>query len=215
MYLDSPAGVGMSYSLNKSDYMTRDLKTAADAHKFLLKVHTLFQLSFGIFFLLQLWNLQANLMCCCSGLSCTPSFSRTPSAFQGSHMQGIISPHSQMKLLKVDTLTNNDVIRIPSIISTFNHNVCIPWQGSRKVWSQGSISRLFLQFHSFAIRCTTVHGKFLSMSAMFIQGYLIGNGATDVNYDYNAFVPFAHGMGLISTDMYEVCGSAHMLILTS
>jgi len=53
------------------------------------------------------------------------------------------------------------------------------------------------------------------MSAMFIQGYLIGNGATDVNYDYNAFVPFAHGMGLISTDMYEVCGSAHMLILTS
>lgn len=38
MYLDSPAGVGMSYSLNKSDYITGDLKTAADAHKFLLKV---------------------------------------------------------------------------------------------------------------------------------------------------------------------------------
>nr|CAB3486678.1 unnamed protein product [Digitaria exilis] len=37
MYLDSPAGVGMSYSLNKSDYTTGDLKTAADAHKFLLK----------------------------------------------------------------------------------------------------------------------------------------------------------------------------------
>ncbi|RLM64747.1 serine carboxypeptidase 1-like [Panicum miliaceum] len=34
------------------------------------------------------------------------------------------------------------------------------------------------------------------------KGYLIGNGATDVNYDYNAFVPFAHGMGLISTGMY-------------
>lgn len=38
MYLDSPAGVGMSYSLNRSDYITGDLKTAADAHKFLLKV---------------------------------------------------------------------------------------------------------------------------------------------------------------------------------
>ncbi|VAH75490.1 unnamed protein product [Triticum turgidum subsp. durum] len=37
MYLDSPAGVGMSYSLNKSDYKTGDLKTAADAHIFLLK----------------------------------------------------------------------------------------------------------------------------------------------------------------------------------
>ncbi|OEL18954.1 Serine carboxypeptidase 1 [Dichanthelium oligosanthes] len=47
--------------------------------------------------------------------------------------------------------------------------------------------------------------------AMFIQGYLIGNGATDVNYDYNAFVPFSHGMGLISIDMYEdvkaTCGN--------
>jgi carboxypeptidase C (cathepsin A) len=38
MYLDSPAGVGMSYSLNRSDYVTGDLKTAADAHKFLSKV---------------------------------------------------------------------------------------------------------------------------------------------------------------------------------
>ncbi|VAH31430.1 unnamed protein product [Triticum turgidum subsp. durum] len=37
MYLDSPAGVGMSYSLNKSDYTTGDLKTAADGHTFLLK----------------------------------------------------------------------------------------------------------------------------------------------------------------------------------
>ena len=38
MYLDSPAGIGMSYSLNKSDYTTGDLKTASDAHTFLLKV---------------------------------------------------------------------------------------------------------------------------------------------------------------------------------
>jgi serine carboxypeptidase-like clade 1 len=37
MYLDSPAGVGMSYSSNKSDYTTGDMKTAADAHTFLLK----------------------------------------------------------------------------------------------------------------------------------------------------------------------------------
>jgi serine carboxypeptidase-like clade 1 len=38
MYLDSPAGVGMSYSSNKSDYTTGDMKTAIDAHTFLLKV---------------------------------------------------------------------------------------------------------------------------------------------------------------------------------
>ncbi|KAK3136344.1 hypothetical protein QOZ80_5BG0432180 [Eleusine coracana subsp. coracana] len=37
IYLDSPAGVGLSYSKNESDYQTGDLKTAADSHTFLLK----------------------------------------------------------------------------------------------------------------------------------------------------------------------------------
>ncbi|KAL6218501.1 hypothetical protein ACLB2K_011711 [Fragaria x ananassa] len=37
LYLDSPAGVGLSYSKNKSDYITGDLKTASDSHTFLLK----------------------------------------------------------------------------------------------------------------------------------------------------------------------------------
>ena len=39
IYLDSPAGVGLSYSKNVSDYETGDLKTAADSHSFLLKVY--------------------------------------------------------------------------------------------------------------------------------------------------------------------------------
>lgn len=39
----------------------------------------------------------------------------------------------------------------------------------------------------------------------FFQGYLVGNGATDyLNFDGNSKVPFAHGMGLISDEMYEV-----------
>lgn len=38
-----------------------------------------------------------------------------------------------------------------------------------------------------------------------IQGYLVGNGVTDDKFDGNALVPFAHGMGLISDDLYEVC----------
>lgn len=40
VYLDSPAGVGFSYSGNKSDYITGDIKTASDSHTFLLKVLT-------------------------------------------------------------------------------------------------------------------------------------------------------------------------------
>ncbi|TVU13686.1 hypothetical protein EJB05_37106 [Eragrostis curvula] len=106
IYLDSPAGVGMSYSLNKPEYKTSDLKIAADAHKFLLKWFELY-----------------------------PEFQSNPFYLSGESYAGVyISLQSLMKLSK---------------------------------------------------------------------GYLIGNPATDVDYDYNSFVPFAHGTGLISTDMYE------------
>jgi len=36
--LDSPTGVGFSYSNNISNYLTGDLQTASDTHAFLLKV---------------------------------------------------------------------------------------------------------------------------------------------------------------------------------
>ncbi|KAH7571343.1 hypothetical protein JRO89_XS04G0026700 [Xanthoceras sorbifolium] len=45
------------------------------------------------------------------------------------------------------------------------------------------------------------------------KGYLIGNGVTDPEFDGNALVPFAHGMGLISDDIYEevkaACGGKY------
>lgn len=39
------------------------------------------------------------------------------------------------------------------------------------------------------------------------QGYMVGNGVTDPIFDGDAyaFIPFVHGMGLISDTMYEVC----------
>lgn len=33
---------------------------------------------------------------------------------------------------------------------------------------------------------------------------MVGNGVTDETYDGNALVPFAHGMGLISNELYQV-----------
>lgn len=37
---------------------------------------------------------------------------------------------------------------------------------------------------------------------------MVGNGVTDHQIDGNALVPFAHGMGLISDYMFEVCSYA-------
>lgn len=41
-------------------------------------------------------------------------------------------------------------------------------------------------------------------SSEWMQGYVLGNPATDPGFDDNAPVPFAYGMGLISDELYEV-----------
>ncbi|KNA03823.1 hypothetical protein SOVF_205370 isoform A [Spinacia oleracea] len=47
-----------------------------------------------------------------------------------------------------------------------------------------------------------------------LKGYMIGNGVTDKYFDGNAAVPFAHGMGLISDDLYQeivdVCHGSYL-----
>ncbi|XP_047064147.1 serine carboxypeptidase-like 15 isoform X1 [Lolium rigidum] len=47
--------------------------------------------------------------------------------------------------------------------------------------------------------------------ALNLKGYLVGNPVTDGNFDNPARVPFAHGMGLISDEMYQAykdsCGA--------
>uniref|UniRef100_A0A0D9XH65 Uncharacterized protein n=1 Tax=Leersia perrieri TaxID=77586 RepID=A0A0D9XH65_9ORYZ len=41
-----------------------------------------------------------------------------------------------------------------------------------------------------------------------LKGYLVGNAATDIKYDSGGKVPFMHGMGLISDEMYEAARSS-------
>ncbi|KAF8725376.1 hypothetical protein HU200_019893 [Digitaria exilis] len=41
-----------------------------------------------------------------------------------------------------------------------------------------------------------------------LKGYIVGNGVCDTAFDGNALVPFAHGMGLISDDMYKETSTA-------
>ncbi|XP_006652175.2 serine carboxypeptidase 1-like [Oryza brachyantha] len=123
VYLDSPAGVGMSYSLNKSDYTTGDLKTAADAHTFLLKWFELY-----------------------------PEFQSNPFYISGESYAGIYIPTLADEVVK--GIEKNLKPRIN------------------------------------------------------LKGYLIGNGATDHEHDFNSFVPFAHGMGLISSELFEGVSTA-------
>ncbi|PKA54505.1 Serine carboxypeptidase 1 [Apostasia shenzhenica] len=118
VYLDSPAGVGLSYSANPDDYDTGDLKTALDSHKFLLKWFALY-----------------------------PEFLENPFYISGESYAGVYVPTLAAEVAKGLQL---------GIKPTIN-----------------------------------------------FKGYMVGNGVCDLAYDGDALVPFAHGMGLISDDLYK------------
>ncbi|KAJ7295658.1 hypothetical protein O6H91_13G054800 [Diphasiastrum complanatum] len=118
LYVDSPAGVGFSYSNNTNDYHTGDSKTASDAHVFLLK-----------------WFEDYS------------EFLSNPLYISGESYAGVYVP-------------------------TLAHDV--------------------------------VNGiEFGIKPILNFKGYAIGNGATDIEFDGNAIVPFAYGMGLIPIDVYQ------------
>ncbi|KAK4492164.1 hypothetical protein RD792_002961 [Penstemon davidsonii] len=118
LYLDSPAGVGFSYSGNESDYITGDLKTASDSHKFLLKWFELY-----------------------------PEFLSNPFFISGESYAGIYVPTLAYEVAKgIDA-------------------------GVKPILN--------------------------------LKGYMVGNGVTDDTFDGNALVPFVHGMGLISNELFE------------
>ncbi|KAI3667884.1 hypothetical protein L6452_42954 [Arctium lappa] len=118
IYLDSPAGVGMSYSANKSDYITMDTKTALDSHKFLLEWFKLY-----------------------------PEYLSNPFFIAGESYAGVYVP-----MLSYEVMKGLDAGDKPT-----------------------------LNF----------------------KGYMVGNGVTDDVFDGNALVPFAHGMGLISDELFQ------------
>ncbi|GFP85104.1 serine carboxypeptidase 1 [Phtheirospermum japonicum] len=118
LYLDSPTGVGFSYSGYESDYITGDLKTSSDSHSFLLKWFELY-----------------------------PEFISNPFYISGESYAGVYVP-------------------------TLPHEV-----------AQGIATGVkpILNF----------------------KWYMVGNGVTDDVFDGNDLVPFAHGMGLISDELFE------------
>ncbi|XP_048138203.1 serine carboxypeptidase-like 20 [Rhodamnia argentea] len=118
IYLDSPAGVGLSYSKNSSDYQTGDIKTALDSHTFLLKWFKLY-----------------------------PEFLPNPFFIAGESYAGIYVP-----TLAVEVANGIDA-------------------GVKPILN--------------------------------LKGYIVGNGVADEKFDGNALVPFVHGMGLISNDLFE------------
>lgn len=123
IYLDSPAGVGLSYSNDKSDYTTGDLNTASDSHAFLLKWFDLY-----------------------------PEFLSNPFYISGESYAGVYVP-------------------------TLAFEVANGIKAGLK-------------------------------PALNFKGYMVGNGVTDEQFDGDALVPFAHGMGLISNDLFQEVNSA-------
>lgn len=118
LYLDSPAGVGFSYSEDPSQYVTGDLQTASDTHAFLLS-----------------WFQQY------------PEFLSNPFYISGESYAGVYVP-------------------------TLAFQVATGIQNGTK-------------------------------PLLNLKGYMVGNGVTDRKFDGNALVPFAHGMALISDQIYE------------
>eukprot|EP01018_Ginkgo_biloba_P025460 Gb_33476 [translate_table: standard] len=118
IYLDSPSGVGYSYSDTEDDYSTGDLQTASDTHAFLLK-----------------W------------FEDYPEFLSNPFYISGESYAGVYVPTLAMEIA-------NGIEA--GIKPTLN-----------------------------------------------FKGYMVGNGVTDTIFDGNALVPFAHGMGLISDDLFQ------------
>ncbi|GAV60712.1 Peptidase_S10 domain-containing protein [Cephalotus follicularis] len=118
IYLDSPVGVGLSYSQNESNYNIGDYQTAEDTHSFLLQ-----------------WFEEYS------------EFFSNPFYLSGESYAGVYVP----------TLASQVVAGIQAgVVPNLN-----------------------------------------------FKGYMVGNGVTDPMYDGNALVPFVHGMGLISDDIYQ------------
>ncbi|XP_050208294.1 serine carboxypeptidase 1-like [Mercurialis annua] len=119
IYLDSPCGVGLSYSNDTSKYTNSDFGTAADSHTFLLKWFELY-----------------------------PEFVSNPFYISGESYAGVY---------------------VPMLASQVAQGI-----------------------------------KYGQKPILNFKGYLVGNGATDNKFDgANALIPFAHGMGLISNDIFE------------
>ncbi|WZZ91083.1 hypothetical protein YC2023_119662 [Brassica napus] len=70
------------------------------------------------------------------------------------------------------------------------------------------------RIHEFLLKWLAKHEKFISNpfyvtgnsyagKVIPATGYVIGNPTTDQEFDYNHRVPFAHGMALISDELYE------------
>lgn len=123
IYLDSPAGVGFSYSIDSVDYDTGDIQTASDTHAFLLK-----------------WFEQY------------PEYLVNPFYISGESYAGVY---------------------VPTLASEVANGISA---GMKPIIN--------------------------------FKGYMVGNGVTDTEFDGNALVPFAHGMGLISNDLFEEVNAA-------
>lgn len=58
--------------------------------------------------------------------------------------------------------------------------------------------------------------SFLFSQFNFLQGYLVGNPITGLRFDdFNSRIPYGHGVGIISDQLYEVIPYSYVLTKSS
>ncbi|KAL0365311.1 UNVERIFIED_CONTAM: Serine carboxypeptidase-like 18 [Sesamum angustifolium] len=120
-----------------------------------------------------------------------------PLAFDGSLPSLIINPYSWTKIA--------NIIFIDSPVGTgfLYANTSQPYNNSDTKSAQYNYS--FLRKYSIARYRS---GRPGNKKILKLQGYIVGNAVTDTIEGLNERVPFAHGMGLISDEYFELAKSS-------
>jgi hypothetical protein len=171
VFLDSPSAVGLSFSLNESDYRTNDTQTAHDSEAFLrgfFSRHT--QLQGNEFYITGASGLTEQ-----THTPCTPRLTKADAAPVSAcrrELRWPVHPHAGCR---------RGGWQPPGHRATHQH------QGKSRlcgVLGQQSPTALHLTRAVRALNTT--------------QGYAIGNGVTDDEFDGNAYVQFMSAKSIVS-----------------